>query len=110
MEKFEKIITLLVSVLGIMSIVMPFVIEFLKKMIGSTKITTVFGNLERFCALATAIVSVIIYVILNIMVPEMFATYNLAQNIVIGLVFTFATAMASQIGYDKIIKWIINRK
>lgn len=109
MDKFSSIITLLVSVLGVMPIIMPFVIEFIKSMVGQNKIVSIFGNLERFSAIATAIVSVVIYILLHIFLPESFMALNLIQKIATGFVFTFANAMASQIGYDKIIKWIINR-
>ena len=110
MYKFETIITLLVAVLGFMAVVMPFVIEFIKNMIGEAKIISAFGNLERFSAIATALVSVIIYVILYILVPEYWNNIKTLQVVVIGFIFTFSCAMASQIGYDKIIKWIINKK
>ena len=110
MDKFGDILTVLVSALGIMAVVMPFVIEFIKTLIGESKVITIFGVLERFCALVSAIAGVVVYVAIYILMPELFKSANIAQVIVIGIFFTGACAIASQIGYDKIIKWIINRK
>lgn len=109
MNKFETLTTMLVAVLGGMSIVMPFVIEFTKNLIGEAKIITKFGKLEKFCAFITAIISVVVYVFLFVLVPEYYAKLNIAQIIVVGIIFSFACSMGSQIGYDKIIKWIIRK-
>lgn len=110
MEKFNTLISVLVVVLGIMSVIMPFVIEFIKNMIGQEKIITLFGKLERFCAFATSVVSLLIYILLCILCPEYFIVCNIIQIIAFCFIFMFICAMASQIGYDKIIKWIINGK
>ncbi len=110
MEKFSEILTVLVSALGVMAVVMPFVIEFIKNMITEKVVIKIFGVLERFCALVSAIAGVIVYVSICILLPELFKSANIAQIIVIGIFFSGACAIASQIGYDKIIKWLINRK
>ena len=110
MEKFSEILTVLVSALGIMAVVMPFVIEFIKNMITEKVVIKIFGVLERFCALVSAVAGVIVYVAIYILVPELFKSANIAQVIVIGLFYMGACSIASQIGYDKVIKWIINRK
>lgn len=109
MEKFSEIMTLLVSTLGVMAVIMPFVIEFIKNLVTEEKILKIFGTLERFCALVSAIIAVIIYVTLIILIPEAFTAANIVQRIVIGIFFTCGCAIASQIGYDKIIKWIVNK-
>lgn len=110
MDKFNTLISVLVVVLGIMSVIMPFVIEFVKTMIGEPKIITIFGKLERFCAFTTAIASLLVYILLFILCPEYFVVCSIIQIIAFGFIFMFTCAMASQIGYDKIIKWIIHRK
>ena len=110
MEKFHDILVLLVAVLGVMAVVMPFVIEFIKTMIGEKKVIEVFGVQERFCALVSALAGVIVYVSMNILIPDAFKTATIPQIIVIGVFFAGACSLASQIGYDKLIKWIINRK
>ena len=110
MEKFSEILTILVSTLGVMAVAMPFVIEFIKNMVTEAKVISIFGVLERFCAFVSAIAGVIVYVSINILMPEMFASATMPQKIVIGAFFMGACAIASQIGYDKIIKWLINRK
>ena len=109
MDKYNVLIAVLVSALGIMSVVMPFVIEFLKNMITEAKVITIFGVLERFCAFVSAIGGVVVYVAIYILLPETFTGVNIAQIIMIGIFFTGACAVASQIGYDKIIKWIIKK-
>lgn len=110
MEKFNEILTVLVSALGIMAVIMPFVIEFIKNLVTEAKIISIFGVLERFCAFVSAVAGLIVYVSLNILLPEAFKGANIPQIIVIGIFFIGSCAIASQIGYDKIIKWIINRK
>ena len=110
MEKFNESLTVLVSALGIMAVVMPFVVEFIKNMVTEKVVIKIFGVLERFCALVSAIAGVIVYVAIYVLMPEIFKGANLAQVIVIGGFFMGACAIASQIGYDKIIKWIINKK
>lgn len=110
MEKYNVLIAVLVSALGIMSVVMPFVIEFLKNMITEKKVISIFGVLERFCACVSAIGGVVVYVAIYILLPATFIGINIPQIIVIGIFFVGACAIASQIGYDKIIKWIINKK
>lgn len=110
MIKYDEILTVLVSTLGVMAVVMPFVIEFLKTMITEAKVISIFGVLERFCALVSAVAGVVVYVAINILAPELFKNVNIAQTIVIGIFFAGSCAIASQIGYDKIIKWLINKK
>lgn len=110
MEKFNEILTVLVSALGIMAVVMPFVVEFIKNMVTEKVVIKIFGVLERFCALVSAIAGVIVYVAIYVLMPEIFKGANFAQVIVIGAFFMGACAIASQIGYDKIIKWLINKK
>ena len=110
MDKFNSLVSVLVVVLGIMSIIMPFVIEFVKNMIGEPIVIKAFGKLERFCAFTTAVASLLIYILLYILCPEYFTICNIIQVIAFGFIFMFICAMASQIGYDKIIKWIIHRK
>ena len=110
MEKYNVLIAVLVSALGIMAVVMPFVIEFLKNMITEAKVISIFGVLERFCAFVSAIAGVVVYVTIYILLPDTFIGINIVQIVVIGIFYTGACAIASQIGYDKIIKWLINRK
>lgn len=109
MIKYDEILTVLVSTLGVMAVVMPFVIEFLKTMITEAKVISIFGVLERFCALVSAVAGAVVYVAINILVPELFKNVNIAQTIVIGIFFTGSCCMGNQVGYDKLCKWIIEK-
>lgn len=107
MEKYNSCISVLVSVLSIMAIVMPLIIQWLKVQIGEEKITKYFKNVAIFSCVITAAAGLIIYIFIIVFNPALFEGWNIPQIILGCVAFMVVSAIASQTSYDKVIKQII---
>lgn len=107
MEKYSECISVLISVLTAMSIFMPFVIQWLKKVIGEEKIVSKFKTIEFFSFIVTAIAALVIYVFVLVFAPNLFNGWSIPQVILMAVGFIAVSGFASQGMYDKVIKQLI---
>lgn len=87
------------------SLITALVIETIKKVVSEEKIKEIFKSLEVFSLVFTVIVAFITYLVflLFFIVSEV-AFLDVIKLIVAGILFIFACACGSQVGYDKVIK------
>lgn len=107
MEKYSECISVLISVLTAMSIFMPFVIQWLKKLVTEETIVKKFKTVELFSFICTAIVALVIYVFVLVFVPTLFSGWSIPQIILMAIGFIAVAGFASQGMYDKVIKQLL---
>lgn len=94
----------------VVSIVAPIFIEALKNLIGKEVIIEKFVKLEWFCLLVSSIIALITYLvyILFFVVGKFEITpLDIVKYIVACLIFVVCCGAGCQVGYDKVIKAII---
>lgn len=103
----EQLIMNAVSILGAIAVIAPLCIEILKNLIGEDKIKRIFGTMEIFSLVFSAIAGVVGMIFIVLFKADILSVFTIGQKIFIGIAFILACAIGSQISYDKVIKWLL---